>query len=129
MGKREDIVWLTPNEEKSADFEVRNRTLIIYLKEDLDHHNAIWIREQADKIIDRKNTNNIIFDFSKVTFMDSSGRGVIMGRYKKALFIGGRVAVVGVSDSVNRIFTLSGLFRIMNHYKDVEEALGAIESK
>lgn len=129
MGKREDIVWLTPKEEAFAEFEVRNRTLIVHLKDDLDHHNAIWIREQSDKLLERKNALNIIFDFEKVGFMDSSGIGVIMGRYKRVLFIGGKVAVVGVSDSVNRIFTLSGLYRIMNHYKSVDEALEAIDAR
>lgn len=123
MEKKEDIVWLTPREETSAEFEVRNRTLIIYLKEDLDHHNAIWIREQADKILEHKNALNIIFDFKKVSFMDSSGIGVIMGRYKKVIFIGGKVAVVGVSDAVNRILTLSGLYKIMGHYKNIDEAI------
>ena len=129
MGKREDIVWLTPKEEAFAEFEVRNRTLIVHLKDDLDHHNAIWIREQTDKLLERKNAINIIFDFEKVSFMDSSGIGVVMGRYKRVLFIGGKVAVVGVSDSVNRIFTLSGLYRIMNHYKSVDEALEVIDAR
>ncbi|WP_066715334.1 anti-sigma F factor antagonist [Clostridium sp. Marseille-P299] len=126
MGKREDIIWLTPREETFADFELRNRTLIIHLKEDLDHHNAIWIREQADKILEQRNALNIIFDFKKVSFMDSSGIGVIMGRYKRVIFIGGKVAVVGVSDSVNRILMLSGLYKIMAHYKDIEEAMASM---
>ena len=111
-----------------ADFEVMNQCLIIKLLEELDHHNAIPIREQSDKIISKKFIKDIIFDFSGTDFMDSSGIGVIMGRYKKALFIGGRVAVVGISDSVNRIFTLSGLYRIIKQYKDVKEALEVIES-
>ena len=58
--------------------------------------------------------------------MDSSGIGVIMGRYKRVIFIGGKVAVVGVSDSVNRILMLSGLYKIMAHYKDIEEAMASM---
>lgn len=123
MAKKEDIVWLSEKEEDSAEFEMKNRTLIIHLKEDLDHHNAIWIREKADKILEQKNAINIIFDFRQVKFMDSSGIGVIMGRYKKVIFIGGKIAVTGVGDAVNRILTLSGLYKIMGNYKNVEEAL------
>ena len=123
MAKNDEIVWFSPNKNASAEFEVRNRTLIIHLKEDLDHHNAIWIREQADKILEQKNAINIIFDFKQVTFMDSSGIGVIMGRYKKVIFIGGKVAVTGVGDAVNRILTLSGLYKIMSKFTSVDDAI------
>lgn len=123
MGKKEDIVWLTPKNDTAAEFEVRNRTLIIHLKEDLDHHNAIWIREHADKILEQKNAINIIFDFNQVTFMDSSGIGVIMGRYKKVIFIGGKIAVTGVGDAVNRILTLSGLYKIMGKFTGIDDAI------
>lgn len=126
MGKKDEIVWFAFNQNTSAEFEVRNRTLIIHLKEDLDHHNAIWIREQADKILEQNNAINIIFDFQNVTFMDSSGIGVIMGRYKKVIFIGGKVAVAGVGDAVNRILTLSGLYKIMGRFSGVEDALKAM---
>lgn len=125
MEKKDEIVWLVQKEE-AAEFEVKNRTLIIHLKEDLDHHNAIWIREKADKILEQKNVINIIFDFDKVSFMDSSGIGVIMGRYKKVIFIGGKIAVAGVSETINRIFTISGLYKIMGKYKGVDEAMKAM---
>ncbi len=106
-----------------ADFEVMNQCLIIKLLEELDHHNAIPIREQSDKIISKKFIKDIIFDFSGTDFMDSSGIGVIMGRYKKVIFTGGKVAVTGVSSSVDRIFRLSGLYKIIHKFDTIDEAV------
>lgn len=110
-------------EEKGAIYEVYERCLIIRLNEELDHHNAIKIREQADKLIDRNHVKHIIFDFSGAGFMDSAGIGVIMGRYKKVIFIGGKTAVANVGSAVDRIFKLSGLYKIVEKYDNVETAL------
>jgi stage II sporulation protein AA (anti-sigma F factor antagonist) len=98
------------------------------MKEDLDHHNAIFIREHADKKLVTKNIQNVIFDFSHVSFMDSSGIGVILGRYKKLRLLGnGKLIVTGVSDCVNRILTISGLYSIIEKYKDITEAFSQIK--
>lgn len=127
MSSKDEFMWLDYQKIGSADFEVRNQSLIIHMKEDLDHHNAIFIREQADKLIEQKNIKKVIFDFSKVSFMDSSGIGVIMGRYKKLLHVGGgTLAVIGVSERIDRILKLSGLYKIMNRYDNVQEALSCM---
>ncbi len=125
MDSRESIRFMLGNDaNQSADFEMKDRILIIHMKKDLDHHNALFIREQADKMMVTKNIQNVIFDFSLVTFMDSSGIGVILGRYKKLRLLGsGRMAVVGVCDCVNRILTMSGLYSVIEKYKDLKEAM------
>lgn len=112
--------------EEGATYEIYERCLIIRLKEELDHHNAVRIREKADKLIDRNNIKHIIFDFSCSGFMDSAGIGVIMGRYKKVIFIGGKAAVANVGSSIDRILKLSGLYKIIEKYDTVETALKAI---
>ena len=61
-------------------YEVRGRNLLIYLPEELDHHNAKIITEQSDWYIISNKIQNIIFNFKRTKFMDSSGIGVIMGR-------------------------------------------------
>lgn len=113
--------------EGGTSYEVHERCLIIRLNEELDHHNAIRIREKADKLIDRHNIKHIIFDFSGAGFMDSAGIGVIMGRYRKVIFIGGKTAVANVSSTVDRIFRLSGLYKIIEKYDTVETALNIIK--
>ncbi len=105
-----------------TEFEVTGRTLLIRLLEDLDHHNAVAIRETSDSYLEKYPINKVIFDFSGVEFMDSSGIGVIMGRYKQMSYVDGKVYVCGISKSIDRIFQMSGLYKLVEPWK---EALGA----
>ena len=77
-------------------FELNGRTLFVRLSEDLDHHNAEYIRVQSDQYVEKYPVNRIVFDFTGVEFMDSSGIGVIMGRYKQMQYAGGEVLVYGI---------------------------------
>ena len=117
----------TKPKEGGTTYDIYQRCLVIHLNEELDHHNALKIREKADKLIDRNNIKHIIFDFTGATFTDSAGIGVIMGRYRKVIFIGGKTAVANVSSSVDRIFRLSGLYKIIEKYDTVEGALNIIQ--
>ena len=112
--------------EEGTIYEIYQRCMIIRLSEELDHHNAVRIREKADKLIDRNNIKHIIFDFTAAGFMDSAGIGVIMGRYRKVIFIGGKTAVTNVNPTVDRIFRISGLYKIIEKYDTVEAALNMI---
>lgn len=76
------------------EFKVAGTCLIIQVPQELDHHNAAIIREKADRIIERQNIKDVVFDFAETSFMDSSGIGVIMGRYKTIKFLGGTVSAV-----------------------------------
>lgn len=100
-----------------------DRNLIIKVIGEIDHHTSEMIREKIDKEFSRSNAKNIIFDFSGINFMDSSGIGVIMGRYRNTEQIGGKVAIVGANQSLNRIFNISGLHKIINSYDNMEQAL------
>ncbi len=113
--------------KEEASYEIYQRCLVISLKEELDHHNAIRIRDKADKLIERNHIRHVIFDFSGANFMDSAGIGVIMGRYKKVIFIGGKAAVVNVNTTVDRIFKLSGLYKIIEKYDTLEGALAKLQ--
>lgn len=113
--------------EEDVLYEVYQRCLIIKPAGELDHHNALRIRNEADKIIDRRNIKHIIFDFSNTSFMDSAGIGVIMGRYRKVIFIGGKIAVVNVGMSVDRILKISGLYKIIEKHDSVETALKILQ--
>ena len=111
------------NVAEEPDYLVRKRTLIIRFHSDIDHHNALQIRTKADRLIERGGIKNVIFDFDEVHFMDSSGIGMIMGRYKQVIFQGGRIAACCVSNEVDRILTISGLYRVMDKYNNAEEAV------
>lgn len=105
---------------KRERFEVGGNTMVIHLKEDLDHHNAVYIREMADGYLEKYPINRIIFDFSGVEFMDSSGIGVIMGRYKQMSYVGGSVYVYGIGKNVDRIFQMSGLYKLVKQLNQTE---------
>ena len=90
---------------------------------EIDHHSAERLRVQVDAAFDKSSCRNIIFDFSDVGFMDSSGIGMIIGRYKNAEKRGGRLALAGMSDDMGRLFQISGLAKIITRTATVDEAL------
>ncbi|MCC5911629.1 MAG: anti-sigma F factor antagonist [Clostridiaceae bacterium] len=104
-------------------YEVVDNTLVVKLKGELDHHVAEQIRTELDETISNKRSKNLMFDLSEMNFMDSSGIGVIIGRYKNINKLGGKVAVVNVSEKVNKIFSLAGLYRIIDKYENKNQAL------
>ena len=94
-----------------------NKTLILKITEEVDEHTAQKIRGKADYEIKRYMRKKKIFDFDSVTFMDSAGIGLIIGRYKLANIIGARVELKNLSSSVRKIFDMSGLFRLVPEVK------------
>ena len=107
----------------STQCKIIRRNLIVNVSKELDHHNAEIIRDEIDKLIIKNNIKCVIFDFSNTEFMDSSGIGVIMGRYKNIKNMGGNVVVTNVNTRMDRIFKLSGLYRIIKSYESVDNAL------
>lgn len=99
------------------------RTILIKVDGELDHHMASKIKAEADKKICSTNAINVIFDLSDMTFMDSSGIGVIMGRYKKARTLGGKTAVFGTNAQTLRIMKMSGIDRIIKIVPCLEKAI------
>ena len=101
----------------------RGNTLIIGITGELDHHCAEYIRHKVDGEITKATTKNLIFDFSKLSFMDSSGIGVIMGRYKNIQKLNGKLATVNVNAQIRRILEMSGLLKIIPVYDNVDSAI------
>ena len=99
-------------------YEVQENCLTIFLPGELDHHNAEEIRKRSDYRIDQNHIRYVIFDFTDTTFMDSSGIGVIMGRYKRIYMLGGEVCAVHTSERMKKILTMSGVTRIMQIYEE-----------
>jgi stage II sporulation protein AA (anti-sigma F factor antagonist) len=104
-------------------FEIRDKNLIVKLNGELDHHTAEEVREEIDQKIEQNNIKNIIFDFKDMKFMDSSGIGVVIGRYKKVNKLDGQAAVVNMNSHIERIFKMSGLFNIIMRFESKEQAI------
>lgn len=107
-------------------FEMIKDKLIVHLIGELDHHSAEEVRVKIDDRIDNDNINKLILDFGAVNFMDSSGIGVIVGRYKKLCLKNGVLCVTRIKGNIEKVFELSGLFKIIDRYEDVNEAIKSI---
>ena len=95
------------------DFKVIDAYLCVKLPEEIDHHKSAYISENADRLILAEQVSNVVFDFEDTRFMDSSGIGVIMGRYRKISCFGGKVFAIHADRQIKRILTMSGLTRII----------------
>jgi len=84
-------------------------SITVYLTGDIDHHSARGIREDTDAVVQMKKPSVLNLDFSGVNFMDSSGIGFIMGRYRLMSLYGGVVRVINVPESLAKMMNLSGL--------------------
>ena len=95
-----------------------NDVMTAYLKGEIDHHSAAPIRSEIDGKAESLRPKILRLDFSGVKFMDSSGIGVIMGRYKRIYMLGGEVCAVHTSERMKKILTMSGVTRIMQIYEE-----------
>ncbi len=94
-------------------FEKTGDTLNALLIGEIDHHSAVEIRESCDMAIKTTHPDVLVMDFGAVSFMDSSGVGLVMGRYKLMNFICGSVVVRNASPRIEKILRLSGLEKIV----------------
>ena len=108
------------------EFEKQDEILIATLIGELDHSSAEEVRIKIDDRIDRDDISKVILNFSKVTFMDSSGIGAVVGRYKKIKNKGGQLCIVETSKNVDKIFELAGLYKLIDKYNTVDEAVSCI---
>ncbi len=90
--------------EQSFIYEARGQVLLIHMPKELDHHNCRNLKYETDLLMAENYISRVVFDFSKTEFMDSSGIGILINRYKQMAANGGKVA-------------------LMKHYNTREEAL------
>lgn len=93
--------------------EEKENGLTAYLSGDIDHHTAGEIRELIDSKAEQVRPQTLNLDFKDVTFMDSSGIGLVMGRYKLMQSLGGKVAVTNVSAHIRKVMILAGLDKLV----------------
>lgn len=93
----------------NAEFEYKNNTLKIYISGEIDHHSAFEIKDIIDCQILHYNPGIAVMNFEKVTFMDSSGIGLILARYKFAQNCGTSLYVQGLSMQTQRVLALAGI--------------------
>lgn len=92
-------------------------SLFVMLPAEIDHHHTPVLAEEIDKMLVNSDADKIIFDFSKTGFMDSSGIGLLVGRYRKIKSFGGQVLVTNLSERMNKILQLSGVEKFIGKYE------------
>ena len=96
--------------------------LAIFLSGELDQYEASIIKSKMDVEIQESEKKNVIIDLADVSMMDSSGIGLIIGRYKLVCSLGKELVLSGGSESIRKVITLSGIEKIVPYYKTADEA-------
>ncbi|GHU50887.1 anti-sigma F factor antagonist [Clostridia bacterium] len=105
----------------SLNITKKDDLLIIELDGELDQHMAKSVKDRIDHAITTSFLKNVVFDFSGVSLMDSSGIGLIMGRSKTIREYGGTLTIHGLSPKMREIFDLSGLRKIVKYAEEVSQ--------
>jgi len=95
----------------SLNIDIDENQIVVYLNGEIDHHSSKEIREAVDLAAERTSPKRLVLDFRGVTFMDSSGIGLVMGRYKLMTSLGGELELINVSPHIKKVMQISGLSR------------------
>lgn len=110
-----------------VEMEQGSKALIVRLKGELDHHTADAVKQRMEEAIIRGNASHVVVNLRDLKFMDSSGLGVILGRYKQVTGKGGKMVLCEVNPSVYRLFEMSGLFKILAVKENERQAISSLE--
>ncbi len=95
------------------NFKVIDNYLMVKMPEEVDHHKSVFISRAADEYIMKEGVGNVVFDFEDTRFMDSSGIGIIIGRYKKISYFGGKVFAINTDARIKRTMMICGLHKVI----------------
>lgn len=96
------------------EYRKSGANVTVFLFGEIDHHNAQTINQKIDKIIESEGAKHLVLDFHKVSFMDSSGIGVVLGRYKRMTARAGKISMIGATPLIKKIFVLSGVDKLID---------------
>ena len=97
----------------NTEFSELDKMLYVQITEEIDHHTTEKLRRKMDYEITRFMPRKVVFDFSKVSFMDSAGIGLLIGRYKLVKLLGGTTEISHCNKSVSKILEMSGILKII----------------
>lgn len=102
------------------------RALLAEMRGELDHHNAARVREELESRFAAAGMRNLIFDLSQLRFMDSSGLGILIGRYKTVSALGGQVRIAAPSEQADKLLRLAGIHKIIPMYENLQDAMAGL---
>ncbi|MBQ3031238.1 MAG: anti-sigma factor antagonist [Anaerotignum sp.] len=110
-------------------FKQKNKTILIMVSGEIDHHTSKELRRQTESAMSEMGGRNLVFDFTNVSFMDSSGIGMLIGRYKQLQSMQGRIAIICTEEKIVEIIRLSGLTKLFPIFDSLEDALSYAEGR
>ena len=96
----------------SVEINVTGEVVTAYLGGDIDHHTAKEMRETIDNAVELNMPTLLILDFKDVSFMDSSGIGLVMGRYRNLIKTGAELNIMGAPPNIHKMLKLAGIERL-----------------
>ena len=105
---------------EQMNYVITEEEMIYRTPEEIDHHVAKNLSKELDMLIEAYHVKTLVFDFQDTSFMDSSGIGVIMGRYRMVYLLGGEVWAVHANERMKKILTMSGVTKIIQIYEEEE---------
>lgn len=106
------------------EYDEKDKLLTIRITEEIDHHVAERIRTRADFEIQKYIPKKVVIDFNNVTFMDSAGIGMLIGRYKMVTMFGGSINMINVKPNIKKVFEMAGILKLI----PISEEKGGIEN-
>ncbi|MGI5892046.1 MAG: STAS domain-containing protein [Bacillota bacterium] len=103
--------------------------LFVRLEGEFDLLVADKLRDEINKALKKSAARHLILDFSKLTFIDSSGLGVILGRYRQLAPMGGKVTIIGSNSQVYKILELSGLTRVITVEEPIKDRIARLKEE
>ncbi len=109
--------------------KIIGNTVIIRLEGDLDDCSSVKIKEKIDYLLFKKDIRNLVFDMLQVSFMDSAGIGLLIGRYKQIKQRGGSACLILEDNNIKRILKMSGVLNLFGFADSDDEALEQLRLK
>ena len=104
-------------ENNRLTFDFNDGVLRVAIVGEINHHSAVFVRQEIDEKIKELRPQNLVLDLADAPFMDSSGFGLIMGRYQLMKDLGGTLAIANPSAGHQKIFELAGLNKLIKYTK------------
>ncbi|EPZ48910.1 anti-sigma F factor antagonist [Alicyclobacillus acidoterrestris] len=104
-----------------------NGVLVISLQGELDHHAVEKIRDDIEAQLAKTDYQGLVMSFRNIEFMDSSGLGLILGRFRSISQHGGQMALCEVGPSLKKLFEMSGLLKVLPLYEAEDLAVKAVK--
>lgn len=115
-----DIAEGDENVENYMNYEKSNHFIIVHFCGEIDCVMAPLYRQQLSELLD-DGKEDVIFDFQNTSFIDSSGIGLVLGRYNQLKFEHRTLIITGLNQVAYHLFELTGLFQIMPYYESIED--------